>query len=131
VTSCRVFGPDGLETPSQIKNVEGNKIKIVFLAKVPSLGFSVYDLRPSAEPCQLATGLKAEKNSLEHLRYAVKINRDGDVSSIYDKKTKKELLASPARLSFHYEKPQQWPAWNMDWEDRVKPRLVMWKVRPK
>jgi alpha-mannosidase len=51
----------------------------------------------------------------------VKINRDGDVSSLYDKKAKKELLASPARLSFHHEKPQQWPAWNMDWEDRMKP----------
>ncbi len=121
VTSCRVFGPDGLETPSQIKDLEGNKVKIIFVARVPSLGFSVYDLRPSTEPCQLATGLKVEKNSLENLRYLVKINRDGDVSSIYDKKAKKELLVSPARLSFHYEKPQQWPAWNMDWEDRMKP----------
>ncbi|MDD8020533.1 MAG: glycoside hydrolase family 38 C-terminal domain-containing protein [Acidobacteriota bacterium] len=121
IQACRVFGPDGLEAPSQIKEIEGNRIKIVFLAKVPPVGYSVYDVRPSAEACSLSTGLKAGKNSLENLRYVVKINRDGDVSSIYDKKAKKELLVSPAQLSFHQEKPQQWPAWNMDWEDRMKP----------
>ncbi len=121
VTSCRVFGPDGQETPSQIKEINKNRVKIIFLARVPSLGYSVYDVRPSAEPCRLSTGLKVDKTSLENLRYVVKINRDGDVSSLYDKKAKKELLASPARLSFHHEKPQQWPAWNMDWEDRMKP----------
>ena len=62
ITSCRVFGPDGLETPSQIKDIEGNRVKIIFLAKVPSLGFSVYDVRPSVQPCQQNTGLKAENN---------------------------------------------------------------------
>jgi len=61
VTSCRVFGPDGLETPSQIKDLEGNKVKIIFVARVPSLGFSVYDLRPSTEPCQLLPALKLKK----------------------------------------------------------------------
>ncbi|MGB9892834.1 MAG: glycoside hydrolase family 38 C-terminal domain-containing protein, partial [Candidatus Saccharicenans sp.] len=69
----------------------------------------------------MATGLKVASNALENSRYLIKINRDGDISSIFDKKANRELLASAARLSFHYEKPQQWPAWNMDWEDRMKP----------
>ncbi len=117
----RIFGPDGMEVPSQVIERKGQKIKFVFLAKVPSVGFAVYDLRPSPEPCRLNTGLKVSPEVVENSRYVVKINRDGDVSSIYDKKAGREILASAARLSFHYEKPQQWPAWNMDWEDRMKP----------
>lgn len=117
----KVYAPEGQEVPSQVLEKTGQKIKVAFLARVPAVGFSVFDVRPSGEPCRLSTGLRVENNVLENERYVVKINQDGDVSSIYDKKYKKELLASPARLSFHYEKPQQWPAWNMDWEDRIKP----------
>lgn len=117
----RVYSPEGKEVPAQVLEKNGSKIKIAFLARVPSAGFSVFDVRPSTEPCRLNVGLRVEKNLLENERYLVRINQAGDVSSIYDKKYKKELLASPARLSFHHEKPQQWPAWNMDWEDRMKP----------
>jgi alpha-mannosidase len=31
------------------------------------------------------------------------------------------MLASPARLGLHFEKPANWPAWNMDWKDRQQP----------
>ena len=117
----RVYGPDGQEVPSQVLESAAEKARILFLAKVPSLGFSVYEVRTSAEPCGLATGLRVTSNGIENNRYSIKINRDGDISSIFDKKANRELLASAARLSFHYEKPQQWPAWNMDWEDRMKP----------
>jgi len=117
----RVFGPDGAEVPSQVVEATGKKGRIIFLARVPSLGYSLYEVRPSPEPCRLATGLKVTASTLENGRYAVKINRDGDVSSISDKKARRELLATAAGLSFHHEKPQEWPAWNMDWEDRIKP----------
>ncbi len=117
----RVFAPDGREVPSQILGKNEHTVRLIFLAAVPSVGFSVYDVRPSSEPCRLATGLKVSPNHLENSRYLVKLNREGEVSSIFDKKARRELLASSARLSFHHEKPQQWPAWNMDWEDRMKP----------
>lgn len=117
----KVFAPDGREVPSQVLSRNDRKFRLVFLATVPSLGFSVFEVRPSSEPCRLNTGLRVGPNFLENGRYLVKFNRDGEVSSLFDKKAGRELLASAARLSFHYEKPQQWPAWNMDWEDRMKP----------
>jgi alpha-mannosidase len=46
----------------------------------------------------------------------VKLNQDGDVSSIFDKSLGRELLAGPARLAISYDNPEQWPAWNMDWD---------------
>jgi alpha-mannosidase len=119
--AVKVYGRDNKEVPSQVLKVEGNKITILFLAKTPSLGYAAFDVRPSDAPCSLATGLKITPSSLENSKYAMKLNADGDVVSIFDKAAKKELLSAPIKLEFHYEKPQQWPAWNQDWEDRVKP----------
>ena len=36
--------------------------------------------------------------------------------SIFDKSIGRELLSAPARLAISYDNPEQWPAWNMDWE---------------
>lgn len=112
--AVRVFGPDGRETPAQLENG-----KAVFAAKVPSVGFAVYDVRPAE--AAMASTLKAGPSSLENSRYRVGLNADGDVSSIFDKSLGRELLAAPARLEIKTDKPAQWPAWNMDWADQIRP----------
>lgn len=122
--AIRVFGPDGKEVPSQLEDG-----KVLFLAKMPSIGFSVYDLQPSETPYTqpkapkgaTAAALKVADNSLENARYRITIDQNGDVSSIFDKQVKKELLSAPARLALSTDKPTQWPAWNMDWADQQKP----------
>lgn len=117
----RVFDNQDKEVPSQIKKIDGNKVMVLFLAKTPSLSYNTYNVRPSEFPCKLSTGLKVTSSSLENSKYIVKLNSGGDVESIYDKIAKKELLSSPIRLAFLYERPEYWPAWNMDWADRKKP----------
>ncbi|MGO8788955.1 MAG: alpha-mannosidase [Terriglobia bacterium] len=116
--AVRVVGPDGKEVPSQI---EGNSGRILFLAKVPSVGFAVYDVRASETAADISSELKASESSLENARYHVTIDADGDVSSVYDKSIKHELLAAPARLALQTEHPFDWPGWNMDWADQQKP----------
>jgi len=111
--AVRVFGPDGRETPAQIANG-----KVVFAAKVPSVGFAVYDVRPAE--AAMASSLKVGPASLENARYRVALNADGDVASIFDKAAGRELLAAPARLEIKTDKPAQWPAWNMDWADQTR-----------
>ncbi len=112
--SVRVFGPDGKETPAQL--IDG---KVFFVAKVPSVGFAVYDVRPADSP--MPSSLKVGPSSLENPRYRVALNADGDVASIFDKALGRELLAAPARLEIKTDKPAQWPAWNMDWADQSRP----------
>ncbi|HEX9407709.1 MAG TPA: glycoside hydrolase family 38 C-terminal domain-containing protein, partial [Thermoanaerobaculia bacterium] len=115
----RVFGPDGVEVPSQVSNG-----KAIFLARVPSVGFAVYDVEDSGPPLSgqpRAAVLHVSESSLENARYRIRIDSDGDVASIFDKSLKKELLSSSARLAFQTEKPHDWPAWNMDWADQQKP----------
>ncbi len=113
--SLRVMGPNGQAQPAQIQGG-----KILFLAKVPSAGYAVYGVEPGrASPKN--SELKVTANSLENARYRVTLDSNGDVSSVFDKRLGKELLAAPLRLAFQDEKPQQWPAWNMDWADQQKP----------
>ncbi len=113
--AVRVFGPDGREVPAQIS---GNKV--VFIATVPAVGWAVYDVRPAAKP-EENPGLVVTASSLENERYAIKLDANGDVASIFDRKLRQELLAGPARLALTTDKPAQWPAWNMDWNDESKP----------
>jgi alpha-mannosidase len=109
--SVRVVGPDGREVAAQLSNG-----KVLFVAKVPSVGYSVYDVQASDTPSS-STELKVTESSLENARYRVQLDQNGDVSSIFDKKINRELLAAPHRLALSTDNPRQWPAWNMDFED--------------
>jgi alpha-mannosidase len=109
-SAVHVVGPDGKESPAQISNG-----KIRFIARVPSVGYAVYDVQPEAGAA-LAPALQVSANSLENAYYRVRINTDGDVFSIFDKTLGRELLSAPARLAISYDNPEHWPAWNMDWD---------------
>jgi alpha-mannosidase len=107
--SVHVTDPEGKEVPAQLSN--GN---VIFVADVPSVGYAVFDVQPG--PGALASSLRVSSHSLENRYYRVELDREGDVASIFDKSLSKELLAAPARLAISYDNPQQWPAWNMDWD---------------
>jgi len=82
---------------------------ISFIATVPSVGYTVYDIRPAEKPCQMETGLNTTENSIENKRYLVKVNDSGEVASIYDKIEKRELLSAPLSLQFLHDKPGSGP----------------------
>jgi alpha-mannosidase len=117
----RVTGADGQEVPAQLEAGENGASKVIFVAKVPSVGFAVYHVEATDQPPASSAELKVSDSSLENARYLVKINENGDVSSIFDKQIGRELLKAPAQLAFETEKPHDWPAWNMDWADQEKP----------
>jgi alpha-mannosidase len=115
--AVRVSDPQGREVPSQLEDG-----KVLFVAKVPSVGYAVYSVLPVETSSEHST-LKATNSSLENARYIVRINEQGDVSSIYDKDLKKELLAAPIRLAISNDVPKVYPAWNMEFEqEQAAPR---------
>src|SRR5579863_8503833 len=119
-SAVHVTGPDGAEVPAQI-----SKDKVIFAAKAPSVGYAVYDVQPGAGPGGEGN-LQVSETSLENQYYKVKLNAAGDVASIFDKSLGRELLAAPARLAISYDKPEHWPAWNMDWEqEQAEPRAYV------
>ncbi|HWW14384.1 MAG TPA: glycoside hydrolase family 38 C-terminal domain-containing protein [Candidatus Dormibacteraeota bacterium] len=110
-----VIGPDNNEVAAQISNG-----KVIFAARAPSVGYAVYDVQPGPGAADRYR-MKVSENSLENQYYRVKLNADGDVTSIFDKSIPRELLAGPARLAISYDNPQHWPAWNMDWDQEQAP----------
>ena len=120
-SSIRVFDDKGKEVPSQVTGKDGNKLKFIFLAKVPQAGMSVYDVRESKKASEWKTSLSAGDQFLENAWYKVVVGDNGDITSIWDKVQSKELLSAPASLEFQKEKPSYWPSWNMDWNDRKNP----------
>jgi alpha-mannosidase len=121
----QVFGPDGNPVSAQLAGVGVATAKILFLANVSSVGYAVYDVRLervySGDSRFNDSGLDVTESSLENDRYLVRLDEHGDVTSIFDKSVDKELLAAPMRLAIKTDKPEQWPAWNMDWADQQKP----------
>ena len=119
-SAARVYGPDGKEVRAQFEDG-----KVLFLAKAPSVGYAVYDVLP-AEKQSANPELKVTDSSLENARYRVQLNANGDVSSIYDKSLKKELLSAPMRLAVSNDAPTIYPAWNMDWDqNQAAPRAYV------
>ena len=102
----RTVGADGLA-------------RVLFRAKVPAVGFAVFGLRPGS--AKAGKELSVTGRVLENARYRVTLLPTGDLGGVYDKLNHRELLAGPARLAFQQENPSRWPAWNMDWADRIHP----------
>jgi alpha-mannosidase len=120
--NVEVFDANGQALPTQIVSRSERTAKILFKGTVPSLGFSVFDVRASNDSVGPAGPLKVSRSGLENSRYAVKIDENGNVSSVYDKLNSKELLTDPIHLVYIHENPHDFPAWNMDWNDqRQKP----------
>jgi len=116
--AVRVVAPDGAAVPAQVEQGMDGRATVVFVAKAPSAGYAVYDVRPAASAAR--SSLSVSDHRLENARYRVKIDDNGDIASVFDKRANKELLAAPARLAIKDDTPQQWPAWNMDWENEIK-----------
>ncbi len=122
--SVQVIGPDGNAVPSQILSTSGNSVHVAWLAKVPSIGFAAYDVKAGPDAAAAATGtLSVTNNSLENQRYRVSIDANGDVAEIFDKQAKKQLLSAPARLQFLREVETAYPAWNVEYVDRITPPI--------
>lgn len=110
-SAVSVTDAKGRAVPAQISDG-----KVIFAATVPSVGYAVYSVQPGQGAAAPASDLHVSEHELENRYYRVRIDQNGDISSIYDKQVGRELLAAPMRLAISYDNPEQWPAWNMDWD---------------
>ena len=120
--NIKVTDKEGNVVPSQIISTKTNSLKVIFLAKLPSAGFAVFNLIETTDKPPVSTLTVTEK-SLENSFLRVKIDQNGDIASIWDKIAAREVLSKPASLQFQREAPSQWPSWNMDWNDRKNPPI--------
>ena len=116
---ARVFDAKGNEVPSQIKR-GGGKLTVLFTASVPSVGYAVYDIRPSDVACSVNGALKATERMLENENLIVRFDSQGNISSIVEKATGREALSAPMKLDlFAYDGSLAWPAWELNYKEVI------------
>ncbi len=108
----RVTDHRGKAVASQVADRQGRRV-LLFDAHVPSTGLSVYGLQP-------VSGKKAAQPSatrmIENTEYRLTVNDHGDVTSVYDKRCKREMVAPGKSLRlvvFDDCYSPQWPAWEI------------------
>ena len=112
----RVYDDTGAEVAAQVLSRSGDTYKIAFIADVDSMGYRTYQVVPSSTASGVQTGLSVRQNSLSNDKYTVTIDRSGDISSIYDKETSKELLNNPIRLGLFNNGYVYWAAWELNFD---------------
>lgn len=118
--SCvRVFDVNGTEIPSQVISSDDKEIKACALVNVKAMGFNVYDVLYSYEPCKMNTGLRSEPYIIENFKYQVIINKNGDIGAILDKTcNNKQILAKPIRFELNkYKGAHEYAAWEMRYKE--------------
>ena len=113
-----VFDSNGDEVPSQIKKLSEGRIRVSFMAAVPSCGAAAYDVRLSAEKSEFKTGLTVNGRVLENKNIRVTLDEKGDIASVFDKKRNTEALSESIKLAIlHDVDSYVWPSWEVKLSD--------------
>lgn len=122
LNNIAIYKADGEEIPCQIIEVKGNKTKIAFTVNVPPCSLNVYDLTEGTLSAKNESSLKVTSESIENNRYIVKLNKNGDIASIYDKEIEKELLSEPIIIGIFdkHEGGRVYPAWEITYKDSIR-----------
>lgn len=114
-----VWSPRGERVPAQLLGYRDGKARIAFAAEVGAVGYAVYDLR--MQGAAVRSSLKATPNSLENRIYKLTLDANGDIASVLDKRSGRELVqdGKAFRLAMFTEnKSTDWPAWEI-WKETI------------
>ncbi|MDR3314331.1 MAG: hypothetical protein LBS96_07745 [Oscillospiraceae bacterium] len=118
-SAVRVVDAEGREVPSQ---ADADGEAVVFLAGLPPLSVSLFDLQISEQPCALETGLHVSENTLENKNIRATLDANGDIASLYDKRLEREILCAPVRLAlFDFDGKWEYPQWELYYRELKRP----------
>lgn len=113
-----VFDKNNKALVCQTKILSDNEREITFIAEVSSIGLEVYDIREAENEPSFDTGLRISTAEIENNYVLAKIDTNGDICSVFDKRIQKELLKEPIRLQIlNNVHSFDWPAWEIKYED--------------
>lgn len=104
-----VYDGEGRRVASQYNNGV-----LEFIAKVPAVGYAVYDLREGKSSTREA--VRVTNNTLENSVYKLTLDKNGDIASIRDKRYGRELVEKGKAFRLAYWRDNhsyQWPAWEI------------------
>lgn len=110
-----VYGPSGRKLNAQLVSREAGKAVVAFASESAPLSISVYDARP-VRKAQTSSTFKSGKRSIENRVYRVTVDDNGDICSIVDKRSSRELVKSGESFGlvvFENNESNVWPAWEI------------------
>lgn len=113
-----VYDAFGRKVASQLLSCTNGKASLLVEATVPAVGYAVYDIRWSGDKSAIVPQLERREDSylFENSIYRMMLNLDGDIISLVDKRSNKEIARSgkAIRLAlFSENKSEEWPAWEI------------------
>ncbi|KAA6321472.1 Mannosylglycerate hydrolase, partial [termite gut metagenome] len=85
-----VTGSDGKIVPAQLLSWEDGQATVLFAAQVDPVSFSVFDVKPGNSPA--SKQLKVSTHTLENGIYKLRLDNNGDIGSLIDKRSGRELV---------------------------------------
>lgn len=118
--TIRVLDPDGNEVLSQVTDyhLPTHSLHFIFAAKVPSLGYAVYEARVG-EKSELTSDLSFDtsQRKMSNGRYRITVNNNGDISNLSEVQNGRTLIGSAVRQQLIYDHEDTWPAWEVSYTD--------------
>lgn len=110
-----VTDPEGRKHPAQILSRDGSRALVAFAASSAPLSVGIYDLRPvrKAYPSSV---LKVSGRTMENRIYKLTVDDCGDIVSIVDKRSGRELVREGSSFGFELftgNESNIWPAWEI------------------
>lgn len=105
----------GKKVASQVVTDSHGKALLIFDANLPATGYAVYSIKQSGKRRQ-APQVDSKSRTLENSIYKLKVDDNGDVVSILDKRYNKEMIAPGKMLRlvvFDDCRSTSWPAWEI------------------
>jgi alpha-mannosidase len=108
----RVTDANGRNVPAQVVECNGQRI-LLFDADVPSTGMAVYGIKAAGNKKMAAA---TAGRTIESSRYLLTVDNYGDIVSLIDKKSNRQLVAAGKSLRlvvFDDCRSEAWPAWEI------------------
>ena len=124
---AQITAPEGVRRP-QVVDTSGAAVptqrlpggELLFRATaVPAMGYAVHRV-VSGRRWRGEDGLRVEPDRLENRFLRVRLNEDGELTSVYDKVSKREVLRGGRgnELQFFEDHPMEWDAWDLEYHRR-------------
>jgi alpha-mannosidase len=110
-TDAKVYDGSGRAVKSQ----QLSDGRVAFVARVPSVGYAVYDVRKGSASGGKSS-LKTGAGAIENAVYALRLDANGDICSLIDKRSGRQLVqdGKSIRLAFFTKNEStRWPAWEI------------------
>ncbi len=129
---------DGEQLLTKVISTAGKKELMIHVPAIPALGYRTFKMAANSSANESASELKVSKERIENKYFIIKLNELGQISSLYDKEARREILPEGMvanQLQTFEDRPMMFDAWDIDlyYQEKIYPvqNLVEMEIEEK